>query len=99
MVPSRIGRYQVLSLLGAGGMGEVFLAEDTSLGRRVALKVLSTDKAADADRGRRFIQEARLASSISHPNIAQVFEIAEADGISFIAMELVEGEPLSARVR
>src|SRR5437867_75148 len=99
MPPSHIGRYHVLSLLGAGGMGEVFLAEDTSLGRRVALKVLPASIAGDADRARRFVQEARLASSLSHPNIAQVFEIAQADDVHFIAMEFVDGESLSARIQ
>jgi serine/threonine protein kinase/tetratricopeptide (TPR) repeat protein len=99
MAPTRIGRYRVLSLLGAGGMGEVFLAEDTDLGRRVALKLLPAEMAADSDRGRRFAQEARLASAVNHPNIAQIFEIGDADGVRFIAMEYVEGETLTARVR
>jgi len=97
--PSQIGRYRVLSLLGSGGMGEVFLVEDTTLGRRVALKLLPAELAADSDRARRFTQEARLASSLNHPNIAQIFEIGDADGVRFIAMEHVEGEPLSVRVR
>src|SRR5262245_22947523 len=80
-------------------MGEVFLAEDTSLGRRVALKRLPETHAEDADRVRRFTQEARLAATVNHPNIAQIFEIGEADGVTFIAMEYVEGEALSAAVR
>ena len=99
MLPTQIGRYKVESLLGSGGMGQVFLAEDTSLGRRVALKVLPSTIASDTDRARRFVQEARLASALSHPNIAQVFEIADADGVTFIAMEYVDGEPLSVRVQ
>ncbi len=98
MTPSQIGRYRIDSRLGAGGMGEVFLAEDMTLGRRVALKVLTPSGGPDSDRARRFAQEARLASAISHPNIAQIFEIGEADGVNFIAMEYVEGEALSARV-
>jgi TolB-like protein/Tfp pilus assembly protein PilF/predicted Ser/Thr protein kinase len=96
-VPAQIGRYRVLSRLGAGGMGEVFLAEDRTLGRQVALKILPPTT--DPDRGRRFVQEARLASALNHPNVAQIFEIGEADGVTFIAMEFVEGEPLSARVQ
>lgn len=80
-------------------MGEVFLAEDTTLGRRVALKILTPSGGPDSDRAPRFAQEARLASAISHPNIAQIFEAGEADGVHFIAMEYVEGEALSARVQ
>lgn len=97
--PAQIGRYRILSRLGAGGMGEVYLAEDTSLGRRVALKRLPADIAADSDRARRFAQEARLAATVNHPNIAQIFEIGEADGVIFIAMEYVEGEALSVVVK
>ena len=99
MIPSQIGRYRIESRLGAGGMGEVFLAEDVTLGRRVALKLLTPSGGPDADRARRFAQEARLAAAISHPNIAQIFEVGEADGVNFIAMEYIEGEPLSARVQ
>jgi serine/threonine protein kinase/Tfp pilus assembly protein PilF len=99
MTPSQIGRYRIVSPLGAGGMGEVYLAEDTSLGRRVALKILTTTSDPDSDRVRRFAQEARLASAVTHPNIAQIFEIGEADGVSFIAMEYVEGEALSTRLQ
>ncbi|MDO8795449.1 MAG: protein kinase [Vicinamibacterales bacterium] len=79
-------------------MGEVFLAEDTALGRRVAIKLLPPG-GADADRARRLVQEAKLASAVNHPNIAQIFEIGEADGVVFIAMEYVEGEPLSRRIQ
>lgn len=96
MLPTAIGRYRVLSLLGAGGMGRVFLAEDSSLGRRVAVKLLAGSAAADPQRVARLVQEARLASAISHPNIAQIFEIGEAGGEPFIVMEYVEGEPLTS---
>jgi serine/threonine-protein kinase len=99
MTAAQIGRYRIESRLGAGGMGEVFLAEDTTLGRKVALKVLSASSAADSDRARRFVQEAKLASAVNHPNIAHIFEIGEAGGVTFIAMEYVDGEPLSARVQ
>lgn len=99
MPPTHIGRYRIISQLGAGGMGQVFLAEDPDLGRRVAVKVLTPGgHDAGEDRARRFMQEARLASAINHPNIAQIFEIGEADGAAYIVMELVEGEALSARV-
>lgn len=93
-----IGRYRVLSLLGAGGMGQVFLAEDPSLGRKVAVKVLASAASLDPSGTERLVQEARLASAVSHPNVAQIFEIGEADGVPYIAMEFVEGEPLSGRI-
>ncbi len=98
MLPATIGRYRVVSLLGVGGMGEVFLAEDPSLGRQVAIKVLSPGKSDEPPRLNRLIQEARLASAIAHPNIAQIFEIGDAGGVPFIVMEFVEGEPLSTRI-
>ena len=77
MTGASIGRYRIVSRLGAGGMGEVFLAEDTTLGRRVALKVLPASSAGSAGRLARFVQEARLASSVSHPGIAQIARLAE----------------------
>jgi serine/threonine protein kinase/tetratricopeptide (TPR) repeat protein len=95
---THIGRYRVLSRLGSGGMGEVFLAEDPTLGRSVALKVLSSDHGPGSDGVRRFLREARLAAALSHPNIAQIFEIGDADDLHFIAMEYVEGQTLAARV-
>ena len=98
-LPAAIGRYQVISMLGAGGMGRVYLAEDPSLGRQVAVKVLSAATAADPAGVGRFVQEARAASAVSHPNIAQIFEIGQTESGHFIAMEHVEGQPLSARIR
>lgn len=98
MHPRTLGRYRIVSLLGAGGMGQVFLGEDPSLGRQVAIKVLTVANAGDPSRVARLLQEARLASAVSHPNIAQIFEIGDADGVPFIVMEYVEGEPLSARI-
>src|SRR5690348_6892177 len=94
----RIGRYAISSRIGAGGMGEVYLAEDTSLNRNVALKVLPPDVAANRDRMRRFHQEATAAASLNHPNIAHVYEIGEADGINFIAMEYVDGATLREKI-
>ena len=90
---SAFGRYQVLSALGAGGMGEVFLAHDTRLHRRVALKLLPAS--GDPDRVGRFVQEARAASALTHPNVAVVYDAGECDGHHFIAMEHVEGRTLA----
>ena len=95
---SRFGRYQVLAALGAGGMGEVFLAHDTRLNRRVALKLLRTKDTLDPDRLRRFVQEARTASALTHPNIAVVYDVGEQDGSHFIAMEHVEGRSLAEQL-
>ena len=95
---SVVGRFRVLSLLGAGGMGEVYLARDESLDRSVALKILPPDLLKNEDRVRRFVQEAKSASSLSHPNIVTIYEIGEADvdstHVHFIAMELVAGSTL-----
>ena len=95
----RLGRYEVRSKLGEGGMGEVYLARDTTeLEREVAIKVLPADLAADPERMRRFVQEAKTASSLNHPNILTVYEIGEADSSRFIATEYVEGETLRQRL-
>jgi two-component system LytT family response regulator len=93
-----LAHYRIVSRLGGGGMGEVYLAEDLSLERPVALKILPPEVAHDADRMRRFVQEAKTASALSHPNVARVFEIGEADGVSFLAMEYIEGETLDAHI-
>jgi serine/threonine protein kinase len=92
------GHYEVLSPLGTGGMGEVYLARDTLLDRQVALKFLPTEIAHDQQRLRRFVQEAKAASSLTHPDIAHIYEIGEADGTRFIAMEYVEGKSLDQRI-
>src|SRR5687768_14543533 len=89
-----IGPYRVVSLLGTGGMGEVYLAEDSRLGRRVALKLLPPEFTHDAERIRRFEREARAASALNHPNIVTIYEIGQSDGAYFIATELVEGQTL-----
>ena len=95
----KIGSYLIKKLLGAGGMGEVYLAEDARLGRRVALKILPADFAADASRLKRFEQEARAVSALNHPNILTVYEFgAGADGAYFMATELVEGETLREKI-
>jgi serine/threonine protein kinase len=94
-----VGHYEIVALLGTGGMGEVYLAEDTKLARRVALKILPASGAQEADRVRRFQQEARAVSALNHPNIVTVFETGEAQGLSFIATEYVEGETLRPQIR
>jgi len=95
---SVLSYYRVLSMLGSGGMGEVYLAEDTRLERRVALKVLHAENARDGDRLRRFEQEARVASSLNHPNILTVHEIGHVGDVRFLATEVVDGETLRDRV-
>jgi eukaryotic-like serine/threonine-protein kinase len=95
---THLGRYEIRSLLGAGGMGEVYLAQDTSLNRRVALKVLPPEVASNHDRMRRFKQEASAAASLNHPSIAHIYEIGEFDGLHFIAMEYVEGSTLRTKI-
>jgi TolB-like protein/Tfp pilus assembly protein PilF/predicted Ser/Thr protein kinase len=91
---TRLGRYEIRSLIGAGGMGEVYLAEDGELHRAVALKVLPTEVARDERRMHRFKQEARAAAALNHPNIAHVYEVGESAGTHFIAMEYIDGETL-----
>ena len=98
-----VAHYRVVSRLGEGGMGAVYLAHDTRLGRSVTLKVLPANLAADPERMHRFVQEARLASALTHPNVAYIYEIGEhkigeEGGLRFLAMEYVEGEPLSVRI-
>jgi serine/threonine protein kinase len=97
-VERQIGSYKILSLLGMGGMGEVYLAQDPRLNRTIALKVLRAELASDQDRMRRFIREARAASSLKHPNVATIHEIGESEGIHFIAMEYIEGQSLAAKI-
>ncbi|HEV2834849.1 MAG TPA: serine/threonine-protein kinase, partial [Pyrinomonadaceae bacterium] len=91
---TQLGRYKIISLIGSGGMGEVYLAQDTTLPRKVALKVLPLEVAANQDRMRRFKQEATAAASLNHPNIAHIYEVGEAEGFHFIAMEYVQGNTL-----
>src|ERR1700716_1526321 len=89
-----LSHYRILSKIGAGGMGEVYLAQDTKLDRKVALKILPADLATNKDRMRRFVQEAKAAAALNHPNIAHIYEIGEADGVHFISMEYIEGKTL-----
>ena len=97
-VGQKIGHYEILSTLGKGGMGEVYLAQDTKLSRKVALKVLPGAFTQDQERLRRFEQEARATSALNHPNILTIFEIGEADGRHYIATEFIEGETLGQRI-
>ncbi len=95
----QIGPYKIISPLAAGGMGEVYLAQDTRLGRKIALKLLSSDFAKDQHRVRRFAQEARAASALNHPNVCVIHEVGKTtDGRHFIAMELIEGITLRERI-
>ena len=94
-----LGRYKIRSAIGKGGMGEVFLADDTELERLVALKVLPEDLANDAERMRRFVQEAKSASALNHPNIITIYEIRKTDNTHFIATEFIEGETLHNRLK
>ncbi|HYV41611.1 MAG TPA: protein kinase, partial [Thermoanaerobaculia bacterium] len=91
---SRLGPFEILSPLGAGGMGEVYRARDSRLGREVAVKVLPVELASDADRRKRFEQEARSASGLNHPNIITIHDIGSSDSAFYIAMELVDGKTL-----
>ncbi len=91
---TRLGPYEVLTPLGAGGMGEVYRARDSRLGREVAIKVLPAEISLDSQRRQRFEQEARSASALNHPNIVTVYDIGSADGMIYIAMEVVEGRTL-----
>src|SRR5262249_60063753 len=93
-----VGPYEVAAQIGAGGMGEVYRARDSRLDRLVALKILTSDRGLDEEARRRFAQEARLASSLNHPNIVTVFDVGKDHDIEFIAMELVSGQPLDQRI-
>jgi serine/threonine protein kinase len=91
---STLGHYRILRMIGKGGMGEVYLAEDTVLDRKVAIKVLSAQSTSDAERVLRFIQEAKAASALNHPNILTIYEIGESAGTRFMATEFIDGPTL-----
>src|SRR5947209_2579516 len=94
MIGSRIGVYEIVSRLGEGGMGEVYRAHDTRLGRDVALKILPADVANDLSRRQRFELEARAVAALNHPNIVAVYDVGNENGVFYIVSELVDGEPL-----
>jgi Tol biopolymer transport system component/tRNA A-37 threonylcarbamoyl transferase component Bud32 len=98
MIGQTISHYEILSLLGEGGMGRVYKARDKALNRFVALKVLPPDKVADAERKRRFVQEAQAASALNHPNIVTIYDIGTERGVDFIVMEFIPGKVLSALI-
>src|SRR5882762_7775620 len=95
---TRVGPYEILSSLGAGGMGEVYRARDTKLNRDVALKVLPDSFANDPDRLARFQREAQVLASLNHPNIAHIHGLEDSGGVRALVMELVEGEDLAQRI-
>ena len=99
MIGTTLSHYAIMRKLGQGGMGEVFLAEDTQLGRRVAIKLLRPETISDEHARKRLVREARAAATLDHPNICSIYEVGEADGCSFIAMQYVEGETLDARIK
>ena len=94
----RIGVYQIQTLLGAGGMGEVYRARDTKLGRDVAFKILPRAFTADPDRLARFEREARVLASLNHPHIGAIYGVEDSDGVHALVLELVEGETLADRL-
>src|SRR5712691_3810713 len=96
---TRLGRYEIRSKLGEGGMGEVYLAEDTQLGRRVAIKLLPPETISDEHARKRLVREARAAATLDHPHICSVYEVGEANGRSFIAMQYIEGETLDLKLK
>src|SRR5262245_49075211 len=91
----RLGPYEIVTRLGAGGMGEVCLTHDPTLKRQLAVKVLHDT---DSDARQRFLHEARAAAKLNHPSIVGIYEARESEGVAYIAMELVEGEPLTAKI-
>src|SRR5512138_2726695 len=98
MPGSRLGPYEVVSPIGAGGMGEVWRARDTRLDRSVAIKMLPADLAADAQLKLRFEREARTISQLNHPNICTLYDVGHQDGTDYLVMELLEGETLAHRL-
>jgi len=95
MTGNTVGHYRIVARIGAGGMGEVFLAEDTRLGRKAAIKFLPAELAGNQERRQRFLTEAKAASALNHPHVCTVYDVGEtAEGIPFIAMEFVDGDSL-----
>src|ERR1700758_1308634 len=95
---TKLGPYEVVGPLGAGGMGEVYRAKDTRLGREVAIKILPGGLSADAARKQRFEREAKTISGLNHPNICVLYDVGSQDGVDYLVMECVEGETLAKRL-
>src|SRR6202795_2104787 len=95
---TRLGPYEILSALGAGGMGEVYKARDTRLDRTVAIKILPAALAADREFRERFEREARVISALDHPHICALYDVGEQHGVSFLVMQYLDGETLAARL-
>src|SRR5215471_8080432 len=96
---TRLGPYEIIEAIGAGGMGEVYRARDTRLDRCIAIKILPAHFSCDAELKNRFEREARTLSSVSHPHICHLYDVGSQSGINFLVMELLEGETLAARLR
>jgi serine/threonine protein kinase len=99
MLGKTLVHYEITDQIGKGGMGEVYQAKDTKLGRDVAIKVLPEEFARDTDRVARFQREAKLLASLNHPNIAAIYSLEESEGIHFLVMELIEGDTLRDRIK
>src|SRR5256712_2279876 len=97
-IRQRFGSFEVLSIVGRGGMGEVYRARDTKLKREVAIKILPEEFSRDRDRVARFQREAEVLASLNHPNIAAIYDLEEAEGARFLVLEFVEGETLAERI-
>ena len=97
-IGDRLGAYEIIAPIGAGGMGEVYRAKDTRLGRDVALKILPPQMATDRERLARFHREARAVAALNHPNVVTLYSVEESDGVHYLTMELVDGQPLSAAI-
>src|SRR5690349_10578925 len=95
---SRLGPYEILSAIGAGGMGEVYRARDTRLERKVAIKVLAPNLCGNPEYRQRFEREARAVAALSHPHICPLYDIGAQDGVDYLVMEYLEGESLAARI-
>src|SRR5277367_1917589 len=99
MIGRTIAHYRIAAAIGAGGMGDVYRATDTKLGRNVALKVLPSDVSGDPERLGRFQREARAVAALNHPNVVTLYSVEEAEGIHFLTMELIEGQSLDRTIQ